>query len=225
MFRRLGGVTALVAGLAFTPLTSGSAHATPSDSESGSLRTAATCAYTPSTLVLGADPRSVKFVVPDAADWRVRIPDLAVDSRPGFQVKHFEPKDYKNADAGLHPVTISRDGVSCAAKFRLLRPSMLTLVVVHNHPYRYIGGQLVRTNYGTGAARSPMPGARVAIQYLTKDGWVTAKYFTTNKKGIFIGKLKAPKRTWRAAIERTSTTAASVSHSAKTEREYSDTGQ
>ncbi|GAB6900630.1 hypothetical protein JCM9957A_37200 [Kineosporia succinea] len=216
----------IVAGLAFTPLTSGSALAAPASSEGGTVTTAAaTCAFTPNTLVLGADPRAVKFAVPGASDWRVRVPDLEIDARPGFQVKHFEPKKYHNADAGLHQATISKDGESCMARFRLLRPSMLTLVVVHNQPYRYIGGQLVRANYGKGAVRSPMPGARVAIQYRTENGWKTTAHFTTNKKGIFIGRLKSPKRTWRAMLEQTTTTAKSVSRVAADETEYKDTAR
>ncbi|MBT0770703.1 hypothetical protein KIH74_17295 [Kineosporia sp. J2-2] len=221
MLRRLGGVSVVVAGLVLTPLASGSAHA--DDTAAANPGAAAECAYSPNSLLLGSDAKAVKFEVPDAGSWRVQVPALGIDAAPGHVVKNFLPKTFKNSQAGLSKATITRDGTTCTSTFRLRRPSMLTMVVIHKHPYRYLGGKVVRSNYGEGLpVRSPIKGARIAVQRLTKQGWVTEKWMTTDKKGFFIGKAKIGKRTWRAMLETSVTTQGNVSKAATNETEWAD---
>jgi hypothetical protein len=82
MLRRLGGISVLIAGLAFAPMTANTALAVPSAAEGGAV-TAADCQFTPRSVVLKGRPISLKFNVPDATDWGVKVPDLAVDAAPG----------------------------------------------------------------------------------------------------------------------------------------------
>lgn len=109
MLRRLGAVPVVVAGLVLTPLTSTPANAVPTQADGGTTVTQATvttaaadCKYTPTSVALKGRPKALKFSVPDAADWNVRIPDAKVDAAPGRRVKTFYAKDFKNSDAGLH---------------------------------------------------------------------------------------------------------------------------
>lgn len=200
----------LVAGLVLTPLTSTTALAVPADSEGGAVTTAAAdCVFTPRSVVLKGKPKALKFNVPDVSDWKVRIPDANVDAAPGRRVKTFYAKDFRNSDAGLHQATVSRGTESCASSFRLMRGSLVTLLVTHKHPYRFVGGSVQRFNFGPEGGRSFLPGARVAIQRQTKSGkWVTHKIGTTNKKGIFVTRVKIGKRNWRAVFNSTANTQA-----------------
>ncbi|GAB3279198.1 hypothetical protein GCM10027456_71520 [Kineosporia babensis] len=213
----------IVAGLVLTPLTSTTALAVPPEVvESGAAdvtTAAADCNFTPRSVVLKGRPKSLKFSVPEATDWNVRIPDANVDAAPGRRVKTFYPKDFANSDAGLHQATVSRGTESCASNFRLRRGSLLTLLVTHKHPYRFVGGSVQRFNLGPKGGRSFLPGARVELQRWTKDGWVTHRMLTTNKKGIFVTRLKIGKRAWRAKFTSTSTTQGSVSRTARNESE------
>ncbi len=222
MLRRLGGVSVLVAGLSLTPLTATTAQAVPTGAEGGALTTAADCQFTPRSVVLKGRPISLKFSVPDATDWGVKIPDLGVDAAPGRRVKTFQAKAYQNSDAGLHQATVKRGTESCASSFRLRRGSLVTLLVTHKHPYRFVGGAVLRFNLGKEGGRSTLAGARVAIQRKTKNGWVTEKNLTTNKKGVFVSRVKIGKRTWRAVFASTSTTAGSISREAADETEFKD---
>jgi len=222
MIRRLGGVSALVAGLFLAPLTA-TAQAAPLSAEGGATPVAAAaCQFTPRSIVLRGRPMSVPFNVPNVADWGVRVPDLGVDAAPGHRVKTFQAKAFENADAGLHEATVKRGAESCASTFRLRRFSLVTILVTHKHPYRYVGGAVLRQNLGEKGGRSILPGARVAIQRLTKTGWVTEKTLTTNKKGVFVTRLTIGKRTWRAVFTATSTTAGAVSRAAENETEFKD---
>lgn len=213
----------LVAGLVLTPLTANHALAAPSPAEGDTIAPAAACTFTPRSVALKGRPKALKFDVPGVSDWKVRIPDANVDAAPGQRVKTFYAKDFRNSDAGLHQATVSRGTESCASTFRLRRGSLVTLLITHKHPYRFVGGSVQRFNFGPEGGRSFLPGARVAIQrHDPKRGWITHRVLTTNKKGVFVTRLKIGKRTWRAVFNSTTTTEGSTSRIARNETEFAD---
>lgn len=218
MLTRLGGASAIVAGLVLAPLTS--TAAAPTLSAVVDAQAAGDCVYTPGSVTLKGKPIGLKFEVPEATDWAVKVPDLGVDAGPGHRVKTFQRKAFENADAGLHEATVEKDGASCTSSFRLLRGSLVTLLVTHKHPYRFVGGAVMRYNFGPGGGQSTMAGARVVIQRKSKSGWINVKTLTTNKKGIFVTRIKTRKRIWRAYFDPTSTTGGTVSKVVRTETEY-----
>jgi len=222
MLKRLGGATVIIAGLVLAPLTSTAASATR-PTGAGVQAAAEDCVYTPGSVTLKGKPIGLKFDVPEAAEtWSVKVPELGVDAAPGHLMKTFHRKAFENSDAGLHEATVERDGQTCTSSFRLRRGSLVTLLVTHKHPYRYVGGAVMRYNFGPEGGRSTMAGARVTIQRKSKSGWVNVKTLTTNKKGIFVTRIKTRKRIWRAYFDPTATTGGAVSRVAKTETEYED---